>query len=81
MNKQTIWFAVVLARSEIGFPLEVPITERQQHLNWVRRRGQTLLGEFTSRSSASRAVQRWLSTHRSDNMKLEQISDCVIHLR
>jgi hypothetical protein len=59
-----VWFALCLPRSGIGFPLEIPIKERQSYLNWAKRRGLRLLAEFTSYLAASRAVQRWQSVHR-----------------
>jgi hypothetical protein len=53
-SNRNVWFAVVLPRLEIGFPLEVPSEERHSYRNWVRRRRQTLVGEYTSRSLASK---------------------------
>jgi hypothetical protein len=58
---KSVWFALAQSRSEIGYTMEAPVEERQSYRNWAKRRGQTLLGEYTSRKSARQAVDRWLS--------------------
>jgi hypothetical protein len=61
MKKQKrIWFAIVLPRSCIGYSLDVQPEERPSYRNWVRRRGQRLLGEFATREAAMREIKTWL---------------------
>jgi hypothetical protein len=53
------WFAIVLPRSGIGYPLAVEAAERLSYRRWLRQHGQALLGEFTSEAKAAHAVRLW----------------------
>jgi hypothetical protein len=55
-----VWLAIVLPRSGIGYSLDVGRDELPASRNWCRRRGQRLLGEFTTHEAAMRTVNTWL---------------------
>ena len=55
------WLAIVLPRSGIGYPMEVPVEERQQYYSWIKQRGQRLLAEFSTEAKATAAIKLWMA--------------------
>jgi len=73
---KSTWLVLTLSCAGIAFSMEVPVKERQSFKNWTKRRGLRLIGEFTSYSTASRAVQRWTAVHRR-NFEIERFFNPV----
>jgi hypothetical protein len=61
MNDKSIWLAIVVQSSHLGFPLMVtPDQDLHANRNWVHRRGMTIVGECRTEQEARLRVEQWL---------------------
>jgi hypothetical protein len=63
-DERHVWWAIAMPASDLAYSLDVPLSERQSYLNWCRRRGQRVIGEFTTQQAATRTVESWLELKR-----------------
>jgi len=59
-DEKQIWLAVAAPKSDLGYTVAADLAELAAWENWAKRRGQRLLGQFTTRREANARVAAWL---------------------